>query len=107
MADQTGGTVKHRIGGGIHSARGAEAGKTAKYDAIAEKEERQRYRAKHGASGLGGARKAADPKFRAAEDAHIAAWKKRRREAAAKKEAQRRAAAELSEKSKKKKEQQP
>ena len=61
--------------GRIHGAKGSEAGKTAKYDAMAENEERQRYRAAHGASGIAGARKAAAPEFKSKEDAHIKKWR--------------------------------
>jgi hypothetical protein len=71
--------------------KGKEAGKGAKYDAMAEQQERQRYRAAQGASGIGGARKAATPEFRAKEDAHIKKWRARRAAKAAKKRAQKKA----------------
>ena len=92
MAEQV---IRNPRGKGVISVTGGEAGKGAKYDAIAEKEERQKYRARHGASGLGGARKASETAFQAKENAHIKAWKKARSAAAGKKKAQRRAATSL------------
>lgn len=89
MADQ--GRVVRRIGGGIRAAYGAEHGKEKKYEELAERDERQRYRQAHGAGGLGGARRASSEDFKAKEDAHIRAWRTKR----AKKRGQQRAATEV------------
>ena len=73
--------------GNVTGHKGSEAGKEAKYDKIAEDAERQTYRQKHGAGGLGGARKANDPKFKAGEDAHIRKWREARAKAAGRQKA--------------------
>lgn len=93
MADKKFKTIGTGRAGEVRSVKGSEAGKDAKYDAIAEKDEVQRYNNAHGAGGLGGARKASDPKFQAARKAHMSKWRKARK--AAKGKGRKKAASKL------------
>ena len=91
MADDKARVIGTGRAGEVKSVTGSEAGKGAKYDRAAAKAEEQRYKAAHGAAGLGAARKASTPEFQKAMKAHMAKW----RAARAKKAGQKTAASKL------------
>lgn len=71
-------STEYNIRGGITSTKGAEAGKDTKYDAIAEKKEREAYQKAKGVAGIGGVSKRQTPQYKAGEDEHIKKWREGR-----------------------------
>jgi hypothetical protein len=93
MADQQRVIRRNRRGQAAGWA-GSEAGEGAKYDELAEEQERTRYRRAHGVSGIGGASKLT-PDFLARESEHLRQWRKKRQAEAAKKRGRKKAAEKL------------